>query len=197
MAVTGEVEFQLPHELPKSGEFRSSLTVSCAGTSIEVPIVARLPAPRIEFDGYCNLGFVPPGVVVSKQVTITNAGTREGGFEIVVPENVRNLIKITPSVGTLAAGFRHVDLDGDGRMEGGDELVATKDGSNATTVTIDFEGADLGPFRALAVVLVPGYQDQILDVSAQVVASTLELVRENGGGALGETLDFGPKLYGQ
>jgi hypothetical protein len=81
----------------------------------------------------------------------------------------------------------NVDLDGDGRMEGGDEFVETKDGSNKINITIDYEATELGPFRALAEVHIVGEEiPKILDISAQVVEQTLERVNLAGGGALGE-----------
>ena len=80
----------------------------------------------------------------------------------------------------------------------GDEVVHVTDGSNTMTVTIDFEGTSLGPFRALAEVLVDDQeQPKIFDISAQVVEQSLELVHVDNGGALGESLSFGSLLYGQ
>ena len=91
-----------------------------------------------------------------------------------------------------------MDLDGDGKLEGGDEFVVTKDGSNLMNITIDFEATELGPFRAIAEVHINGEEaPKILDISAQVVEQNLELVHTNGGGALGELLQFGPLIYGQ
>ena len=158
--------------------------MKCEGTSIEVPLIAIVPAPDIQFDSFANLGFCVPEVPVSKQVILVNRGTREGSFDITWDEKLP--IKITPSSGTLGPGRTHIDLDGDGRMEG-DESVKVTDGSNQVTVTIDFEAVELGPFRALAEVKIDGQEmPKILDISAQSVEQRLELVHSDNSGALGE-----------
>ena len=160
-----EVEFQLPANCKPGEEFSDIIIVSSGSHTLHLPLKATLPAPQISFDGFCSLGFVPPGVPTSKTVTLTNTGTRAGSFKISYDPTLP--IKITPESGTLAAGRSHIDLDKDGKMEE-DELLATKDGSNSMTVTIDFEGTDLGPFRALANVVVDNeVEPRILDISGK------------------------------
>lgn len=187
MEVKGEIEFQLPpdYDPTKCHSFSDSITVKCESESIVIPITALLPPANIDFESLANLEFCVPEVPVSKHVTFTNTGTEAGTFKISYDETLP--IKITPTTGTLAAGRMNVDLDGDGRMEGGDEFVETKDGSNKINITIDYEATELGPFRALAEVHIVGEEiPKILDISAQVVEQKLELVNLDGGGALGE-----------
>jgi hypothetical protein len=179
----------------KSTKYTDSLTVKCDDTVIKIPLTAMVPSPDIMFESLANLGFCVPEVPVSHHVVLTNKGTREGSFNITWDEKLP--FRITPSSGKLAAGRKHIDLDGDGRMEGDESFVVT-DGSNQMTVTIDFEATELGPFRALAEVNIEGEDiPKILDITAQSVEQRLELVHSDNSGALGELLKFGPLIYGQ
>ena len=110
---------------------------------------------------------------------------------------------MTPSVGTLAAGRPpSLGASGGGGAEPPSVASSPPAPGSETTVTVDFEGSALGPFRALLnvtfpVAAGPAPDPRILDVSAQVVAGSLSLVHAGGKGPVGETLDFGARVYGQ
>ena len=194
LTATAEVEFQMTDDDKEQESYTDSITVVSENTRVVIPLTALRPSPQITFDSLCNLGFCAVGAPVSKRVSLINEGSKEGKFKINYKENAG--IKITPSEGVLGPGKKHVDLDGDGRMEG-DEVTNVTDGSNKMDVTIDFEGSELGPFRSIAEVVTEGGESKIFDISAQVVEQSLELVHVDNGGALGETLSFGSLIYGQ
>jgi hypothetical protein len=196
--IRGEIEFQLPNDADGGTlEYHDSIKVICEGTEIVVPIVATLPTPKFSFDSFCDIGYVCPGVPTSKKIEITNLGSASGNFRIVLPPELP--VTITPLQGFLNCSKKYKDLDKDGRSEDDAPLSETPTpGSNKASITIDFEGVELGPFRALAEVFIDGETNpRILDISAQVVASTLELVHANNSGAIGESMSFGRLVYGQ
>lgn len=195
MDVKAEVEFEPAEER----DYHDSLTVLCGSQSISVPLHAYVPAPKIEFDGFVNLGVVVRDNTAAKYVTLRNTGHRAGRFRINFDPELP--LQVSPAEGVLQPGTR---LPGDaaGGEASDDEDAsgmggAAHAGHSEERVRIAFTGHELGVFRALLHVEVEGsLAPRVLDVSATVVEQHVELVMPEGGGKL-ETVQFGALYYGE
>lgn len=171
---------------------------------VQVPLIARAPRANIVFESFVNLGVFGLGCPVKAQdhacarvsqvsshtcapviyycthvrtpqakklIRFTNEGSIAGSFYIGYDKSLP--LTITPDQGTIPA-----------RGE-----------ANFVDIHVEFASSSLGPFRTVAAVKTPQQETpQLLDISAQVVAQILTLVRPKGGGII-DTMDFGTLFY--
>ncbi|OQS03556.1 hypothetical protein THRCLA_04122 [Thraustotheca clavata] len=134
--------------------------------SIEIPLVAKLPCPYLEFDSLIDLGMVVLSHRTAKYVDIRNIGSRECRFRITVEDGLP--ITITPKDGIIPS-------------------------ASETKLKVDFHARDLGVFRTIATIYVgEGSKQTILDISATVVEHNMELVFPSSDGLLNEPVKILP-----
>ena len=213
--VTADIEFFAESEQ----DFHDKLTVVSGKYNVEIPLHAFAPAPRIEFDGFVDFGVCVLENATSKIVEFKNVGMAIGEFEIEYDEDLP--IKIEPRRGTLhplnpplkidLAGKVSDDEDDNSldseassaferkrskNMEGKPKLELEENFPKKTSarIRIEYTGKELGAFRALAKVAMVGQPDRVLDINAQLVQQSLELVLPEGGGQV-SSLNFGTLYF--
>ena len=217
--VTADIEFFAETE----EDFHDKLIVVSGKYKVEIPLHAFAPAPRIEFDGFVDFGICVSENAVSKIVEFKNVGMAIGEYEIEYDEDLP--IKIEPKRGTLhplnppLKIERPAEIDSDDEADD-DESVDSEASSaiarrerqereekarkeaeenfpkkTSERIRIDYTGTELGAFRALAKVRMVGQPDRVLDINAQLVEQSLELVLPEGGGQV-SNLNFGTLYFG-
>lgn len=167
--IRAEIECQLPAGGTEN-RFLDSITIAMGQHTLDIPLHATKPSALINYNPLCNLGYVAEGQPVSVTVPLENKGHLASAVAFSLPENTK--IKIHPL---------KLDLPPGGKG----------------SITVSFEGKDLGPWREFVKIhstntMEPG----LLDVTVQVVDQKLSLLAANNGGIL-ENVDFGALFYGQ
>jgi len=194
--VRAEVDFQIPDGTPASKlEFNAVLVATSESDTLEIPLYAHRPSPKLQFDALCDLGACVKDGSVSKSIMFQNVGTAPAKFKIIIGDEWASLLLISPMEGVLAPLQMHLDLDGDGDVEMDNEVITNKAGSQQE-IHLTLDPKDLGPVRILCAVKVEGQPDMLLDVSAQVVEQKLEFVSSDGHTQL-DKVDFGALYFGQ
>lgn len=167
----------------------------CEGDSIEVPLHAFLPVPKVMFDPLVSFGKVVWESVSSAFVEVRNEGFREAKWSITWSDDAP--LRIEPSSGILAPKGKFVDLDSDGKLEkDAGEFVEGAAGDWSAKLRVEFTAEELGEFRCLAKVKIDGQGSKLLDISATVVEQRIQLVLPNGGGPL-TSLHLGALYFGE
>lgn len=165
------------------------------GDSIDIPLHAYLPVPKVNFDPLVSFGKVVVENTTSTYFELRNDGFREAKWSIQLPDDTP--LRVEPSSGILAPKGKFMDLDADGKLEqDAGEYVTGAAGEWTTRVRVDFTGEELGEFRAFAKVKIEGQGSKTLDISATVVEQRIQLVLPGDGGPL-TNLHFGALYYGE
>ena len=183
-----EIEFQVPESRGASqGEFHDKLVVSSATETIEIPLRAYAPAPKLEFDGFLNLGTIVLGDSVAKHLDIVNIGQVEGRVSIKYQNDAD--ITISPTQFTLAGVTELEGVTGPGHDKSSD---------NTQRVKIEARGNNLGSMRLLAAVQIDGQDStRMIDINATVVEQRLEMMMPDRPGISVTELPFGTLHYGE
>lgn len=165
-----EVTFDISFEaIDLENDVKDRILIECGHTSIEVPLLGRVAASKLEFDGFVNLGPVVLSNKVAKYVIMKNNGKRDGVYTIEYDEALS--FSVSPTTGSIPP-------------------------SEEQRIKIEYTGGELGVFRSIANVRIRGQSDRVLDISATVVEHRLEFVFPNGGGTC-KLVPFGSLYYGQ
>jgi hypothetical protein len=186
-----EVEFTMNEDVDQ----HDKVIFSSGADKLEVSLHAYIPAPKIVFDSFVNMGTVVLDNSVTAFIDITNEGHKGGSFSISYDESLP--ITVSPKEGFLNSKGSYVDLDNDGRMEMDEgEFVVGAAGKFKDKIRIDFTGKTLGMFRTLLNVSVNGEASRVLDVSATVVEQQLAILLPDGGGNV-SSIPFGTIYFGE
>ncbi|CAM9548186.1 unnamed protein product [Chrysoparadoxa australica] len=195
--VRAVVEFQVPPEvkdipaetplaLGDVVEYRDRILVISGKERVEIPLVARRPEPDIRFHDFINFGSVGEGSRETRQLTLTNHGSRAASFQLSTEVGAR--LKITPSKGLLLPGRSYLDVGGASLPDSGCTAVMQ--------VELDTVGCESHePFRTLVSLDVAGQPMRVVDVSASVVGQKLLLLDGQGEAEL-SFFDFGSVHFG-
>ena len=207
LEIKAEIEFTMDDNV----DHHDKVVFSSGPDKLEVPLHAYIPAPKIVFDSFVNMGTVVQKNSVTKFIDITNEGHKGGAFKISYDESLP--ITVSPKEGFLNPRGKYMDLDNDGRMEMDEgEFVEGAAGKFQEKIRIDFIGGDLGVFRTLINVSVDGEApaegtdaldatgtaatSRVMDVSATVVDQKLDIILPEGGGHV-SSIPFGKIYFGQ
>ena len=200
LEVRAEIEFQA-QELR---DYSDKLVVISDDDRLEVPLRAFVPAPRIAFDGFVDLGTIVADNTASYYVDICNEGLLDGSFKVVYDSKLP--LTITPREGVIRGRAGRAD---DAALAAG-RTVASLDHCHTCRVKVELHPKILGVFRTVAEVHISGKNGtkgagdasdvendvRVLDINANVVEQRLSLVVPGGGAALTEA-PFGTVFYGQ
>jgi hypothetical protein len=167
--------------------------VLCDDDSVEVPLVASLPTPKLVFNPLLSFGKVVVENTSTQTIELRNVGHREAVWSLEWEDD--SPVRVTPSSGRLAPRGKFVDADADGRMEE-EEFVEGGAGAWTQALRVDFTADEVGEFRTLIKVKVAGQPTAVLDVSATVVDQKLELVLPGTAGML-TNLPLGVQYFGE
>ncbi|KAF0687983.1 Aste57867_20364 [Aphanomyces stellatus] len=137
------------------------------------PIVAKRPAPQLDFESLVDLGMVVLSNRTAKYVNVRNTGAKECSFRIEMESGLP--CTITPKEGVIPA-----------RSE--------------TKLKVDFNAREMGTFRAIVTIHVGHEKQYLLDISAVVVEHNIELVFPASDGMPLDpvkTLSFGALYHGE
>jgi hypothetical protein len=138
--------------------------VTCEGQVIEVPLVARQPKPDVQLDSFVDFGKVVldrETGCAEKEICVRMVNTGVVGTQFKATYSVSLPVTITPAKGFIAA--------------------AGEPGSTLD-LFLKYSPRLHGTFRALAQVELDGQAPCVLDLNAEVVAQSLEMIFPNGGG---------------
>ena len=204
LEVRAEIEFQA-QELR---DYSDKLIVISDDDRLEVPLRAFVPAPRITFDGFVDLGTIVADNTASYYVDIRNEGLLDGAFKVVYDSKLP--LTITPKEGVIRGRASRSE---DAALVAG-RGVASLEHCHACRVKVELHPKDLGVFRTVAEVHIAGNNGpkktgsggpdggasdvdvRVLDINANVVEQRLSFVVPDGGAALTEA-PFGTVFYGQ
>ena len=140
------------------------------GGRVEVPLLGLFPAPVFRLSNtLVDFGSIVPDQVCRKEITLSNEGSTPGEFSFSCDDP---LVQIQPSEGSLRSGHSTTITF---------EVTPPEPGVIRSLVHCDFEKCDIPP---------------VLDITANVVPSQVELVLPNSGGIIRDVA-FPPMYVGQ
>lgn len=171
--IRAEIECQIPANT-KEVVFTDKVVISMGKSIFEIPIYACKPSATVKFDKTVDFGSIIQGQSNQKEIVFENVGSIKGSVKIIAPTN-QNL-KVTPT---------KFDLEPIGST------------NSVGVVKLSFDAQQSGFFRELLKVSIVGtLEDQLIDISGQVIEQKLLLLTENNKGSL-EIADFGNLFFGQ
>ncbi len=173
--IRGEVECRIPANSQEM-TFMDRIVAIMGNQEVVIPLFACKPYAKIKFNHLIEFGAVVQGQAQTKEITFENVSDIRGSIKLNIPNE--SFLRITPSNFNLEpAGFGE---------------------RSSVTVKFHVDGKDIGFFREVIKVNIAGaLDDEILDVTAQVVEQKLTLLANDENGGILETANFGNIFFGE
>ncbi|RHZ21992.1 hypothetical protein DYB26_003352 [Aphanomyces astaci] len=141
---------------------------------IEIPLLAKRPAPQLEFESLVDLGMVVLSNRTAKYVNVRNSGAKECSFRVEL-ETGQSTLVVSPKEGVIPP-------------------------YSETRLKVEFNGREMGTYRAIATIHAGNDKQYLLDISAVVVEHNIELVFPTAEGLSPDpvrVLSFGSLYIGE
>ena len=171
--IRGEIECQIP-EKSKDLIFTDKIIATMGNNEVELHLYACKPHAIVKFEKSIHLGNIIRGTTVVKDVTFVNDGLERGYVKLSIPPECD--FKISP----MKFDLNPLGIDGY-KVVAKLTMDAKKTGLHREVIKVTVSGA---------------LEDQILDVSGQVIEQSLTLVADNKNGKF-EGANFGNIFFGQ
>lgn len=183
MEVPIEVSFRMP-EAAASVADRFTDAIHCraeSGSVVAVPLRASVPKPELRYEPFISFGPVVRGTTVVRTLEISNSSKERGASVGISVKGGGLPVTVSPTRALLAPLGLGVD----------------KPSKVNVRVTIDASHLQTGSYRSVVALEGPGVDNQVIDVSAEVVDHGVQIVYGDASGHLEQHVDFGTIFFGQ